>query len=154
MRDKNSPTLRFTSWSGDADIEVVPGARERSPIRDTVLAAVILASVDLVAIVGLIIFSDSNRIVCGAHCYPNPAADLYDAHLALWVAGVLFAVTVGLTAYWHRARVVAVVMQGALLLGVLHHTLPLLHSANIQQRHLVQCQYGYRGPCQGITILS
>lgn len=154
MPAKKSPTLRFTSWSGDADIEVVPGARERSPIRDLVLAAVILASVDLVTVVGLIIFSDSNRIVCGAHCYPNPAADLHDAYLALWVTGLLFTVTVGATLYWHRARVVAIVIQGAVLLGVLHHTLPVLHTANIQQRHLLQCQYGYRGPCQGITILS
>lgn len=141
------------SWSGDGTVQL-SGKGERTTPLDVVILVGVALAIDLVAYGISSLFGAQVRIVCGVDCFPAPSADLHDARVHLWAAGVAVALSLVLVFVLRRARVAVAAVQLALFIALLAYTIPTIVQAHDQTRELQRCAYGRHGPCVGVRNLG
>jgi hypothetical protein len=133
-RDRESRIV--TSWTGGSPIELGGSRRGRLDRTDAIVAAVVLAMYDFVALLVLGIFTAARTSLCTANgCDPNPAGQVHVAFLGLcgFVAVVLLPLLVALIL--RRGLVTALVAQliaAAIMLPLAAHNVGTAH-ANLRQ---------------------
>jgi hypothetical protein len=141
------------SWSGDGTVQL-SGKGERTTAFDIAVLVGVALALDLVAYGIASLFGAQVRIVCGKDCFPAPAADLHDARVRLWAAGIAVVVSLAVVFLLRRARAAVAAVQLTLLVALLAYTIPTMVHAHDQARELQRCDYGRHGPCVGIRNLG
>jgi hypothetical protein len=153
VRQRNAKIHSQPSWSGAGQLDIRI-RRERTTWVESVLLLAAALGVDIVSYGIASLFGAQTRIVCGYDCFPAPAADLHDARVRLWAAGIAVAVTIGGALLLRRARILIAVVQLGILAALLVYTIPVMNRAHDQMRELQRCDYGRHGPCIGIRNLG
>jgi hypothetical protein len=153
VKRRTQQVINQPSWGGEGDLRFRI-RRERTTVLENVLLAAAALGVNIVAFAIASLFGAQTTIVCGYHCFPAPAADLHDAQVRLWAAGVATVITVGGAFLIRRGRLVVTLVQGALVVALLAYTIPVMVHAHDQARELQRCDYGRHGPCVGVRDLG
>jgi hypothetical protein len=153
MRQRARKGWAQPSWTGDGTVQLSGKGERTTPLDVFVLVGVALA-IDLVAYGISSLFGAQVRIVCGQFCFPAPAADLHDARVRLWAAGIAVAVSLLIVLVLRRARIAVAVVQLVLLAALVAYTIPTIVRAHDQTRELQRCDYGRHGPCIGLRNLG
>lgn len=153
MRNRPRRGWAQPSWTGDGTVQLSGKGERTTPLDVFVLIGVALA-IDLVAYGISSLFGAQVRIVCGFDCFPAPSADLHDARVRLWAAGIAVGLSLVVVFVLRRARAAVAIVQLTLLVALLAYTIPTIVRAHDQVRELQRCNYGRHGPCVGVRNLG